>query len=74
MFRYFLRRLFLIPLTLLGIMAVNFLFVQLAPGGPVEHMIAKLQDGGAASRIGGFSVGITPFRQNTAGRRGWIPL
>lgn len=57
MFRYFLRRLFLIPLTLLGIMAVNFLFVQLAPGGPVEHMIAKLQDGGAASRIGGFSGG-----------------
>ncbi len=55
MFRYFLRRLALIPLTLFGIMAVNFLFVQLAPGGPVEQVIAKLQNGAgsAAAKIGG---------------------
>lgn len=55
MFRYFLRRLALIPLTLFGIMAVNFMFVQLAPGGPVEQVIAKLQNGSgsAAAKIGG---------------------
>lgn len=35
------RLLFIIP-TLLGIMVVNFLIVQAAPGGPVEQMIAKM--------------------------------
>ena len=49
MFVYFLRRLALIPLTLFGIMAVNFLFVQLAPGGPVEQVISKLQSGAGNS-------------------------
>ena len=44
MTKYILRRLALIPLTLFGIMAVNFLFAQLAPGGPVEHIAAKLQN------------------------------
>ncbi len=44
MTKYVLRRLALIPLTLFGIMAVNFLFAQLAPGGPVEHIAAKLQN------------------------------
>lgn len=38
---YIIKRLFLIPLTLLGILCVNFLIVQLAPGGPVEHTLAK---------------------------------
>ncbi len=54
---YLLRRLALIPLTLLGIMAVNFMFIQLAPGGPVEQVIAKLQGGGSTlGRISGASV------------------
>lgn len=38
---YILKRLLLIPLTLLGILCVNFLIIQLAPGGPVEHTLAK---------------------------------
>ena len=52
---YILRRLLLIPLTLFGIMAVNFVFVQLAPGGPVEQMLAKVKGQGveATSRISG---------------------
>jgi len=52
---YILRRLLLIIPTLLGILLLNFLLVQLAPGGPVEQMIAKLQgnDAGAGSRVGG---------------------
>jgi microcin C transport system permease protein len=52
---YILRRLLLIIPTLLGILALNFMLVQLAPGGPVEQMIAKLQgtDTGATSRVGG---------------------
>jgi microcin C transport system permease protein len=40
---YLLRRLLLIIPTLLGIMLLNFLIVQAAPGGPVEQMIAKVQ-------------------------------
>ncbi|MGE3770130.1 MAG: microcin C ABC transporter permease YejB [Bdellovibrionales bacterium] len=52
---YIIRRLLLIIPTLLGIMLLNFLLVQLAPGGPVEQMIAKLQglDTAATARIGG---------------------
>ncbi len=55
MLAYITRRLLLIPLTLLGIMAVNFLFVQLAPGGPVEQALAELKGGtvDATSRIAG---------------------
>ena len=39
---YFLKRLIFIPVTLLGIMTINFFFVQLAPGGPVEQMMVRL--------------------------------
>ena len=40
---YIIKRLFLIPLTLLGILAINFAIIQFAPGGPVEYMLAKYQ-------------------------------
>jgi microcin C transport system permease protein len=41
--------------TLFGIMAVSFIIIQFAPGGPVERVIAQLQgqDGGVEARIGG---------------------
>lgn len=38
---YIIKRLLLIPLTLLGILLVNFAIIQLAPGGPVEHTLVK---------------------------------
>lgn len=38
---YIIKRILLIPLTLLGILILNFLIIQLAPGGPVEHTLAK---------------------------------
>lgn len=38
---YILKRLLLIPVTLLGILTINFAIVQLAPGGPVEYVLAK---------------------------------
>lgn len=44
MFAYIIRRLALIPLTLLGIIAVNFIIVQIAPGGPVEQLLAQIKD------------------------------
>ena len=40
---YIIRRLLLVVPTLIGIMTVNFIIIQIAPGGPVEQMIAKLQ-------------------------------
>lgn len=40
---YLLKRFLLIIPTLLGILFLNFLIVQIAPGGPVEQMIAQLQ-------------------------------
>lgn len=40
---YIIKRLLLIPLTLLGILTINFFIVQLAPGGPIEHMLAQYQ-------------------------------
>lgn len=43
MYAYILRRLILLVPTLLGIMVINFLVVQAAPGGPVEQMIARIK-------------------------------
>lgn len=43
MFSYLCKRLFLIAPTLLGIIAINFFIIQLAPGGPVEYMTNKLE-------------------------------
>jgi microcin C transport system permease protein len=45
--RYILRRLVLLPLTLLAIIAVNFAVVQAAPGGPVQALLARTHSPGA---------------------------
>ncbi len=47
MIAYLLRRLFLVIPTLVGIIAINFAVIQLAPGGPVEQMIARIKGEGA---------------------------
>ncbi len=43
---YLVRRLLLIVPTLFGIIAINFVIIQFAPGGPVEQMIAELKGRG----------------------------
>ncbi len=43
MFAYLVRRLLLVIPTLLGIMVLNFLIINAAPGGPVEQLLARLQ-------------------------------
>ncbi len=52
---YILRRVLLMIPTLFGIMAISFVVVQFAPGGPVEQVIAKLtnQGGDSGDRLGG---------------------
>jgi len=54
MLAYIVRRLLLIIPTLLGIMIINFVVIQAAPGGPVEQMIARIkgQDVAATARVG----------------------
>jgi len=46
---YLVRRLLLVIPTLFGIIAINFVVVQFAPGGPVEQMIAELKGHGTGT-------------------------
>lgn len=67
---YILRRLGLIIPTLFGILALNFAVIQLAPGGPVEQAIAKLQglDTGFAASVGGSSGNDSGYQGSDAYR------
>ncbi len=59
MLAYILRRLMLVVPTLFGIMVVNFVIIQAAPGGPVEQMLAQVQGTSidATERFSGSSSG-----------------
>ncbi|MZR29378.1 microcin C ABC transporter permease YejB [Sneathiella litorea] len=61
MFAYILRRILLMIPTLFGIMVLNFVVIQFAPGGPIEQIIAEIQGTavGATARIGGSGRGDT---------------
>ncbi len=70
MLAYIIRRLMLVIPTLLGIMIINFIIVQFAPGGPVEQLIAQMQGlsvdatarfaGGTGEDIEGTQSGLDP--------------
>ena len=49
MFKYFIKRLFLIVPTFIGITGVCFLITTTAPGGPIEQKLAQLRFSGAES-------------------------
>lgn len=55
MLAYIVRRILLMIPTIFGILAISFLIVQFAPGGPVERIVAQLQglDQGATARFSG---------------------
>ena len=55
MLSYILRRILLMIPTIFGIMALSFVVVQFAPGGPIERVIAQLQgtDIDATARFSG---------------------
>ncbi|MDF2366570.1 MAG: microcin C ABC transporter permease YejB [Sneathiella sp.] len=55
------RRILLMIPTLFGIMVLNFVVIQFAPGGPIEQIIAEIQGTavGATARIGGSGTGDT---------------
>ncbi|MBT4988932.1 MAG: microcin C ABC transporter permease YejB [Rickettsiales bacterium] len=43
MLRYISKRILLILPTLIGILFINFIIIQFAPGGPVSHVMAQLK-------------------------------
>ena len=56
---YFIRRLLLIPLTLIGITLLVFAIVRLAPGGPVEQSLQRLMGGDGEVRRSQVEEGIS---------------
>ena len=74
MLAYIFRRLLLIIPTLFGILLINFIIIQAAPGGPVEQMIAKLEGfEGATSRIAGGGAEVSVAGSNYRGAQGLDP-
>ena len=78
MLAYILRRLLLIVPTLFGILLINFIIIQAAPGGPVEQMIAKLEGfdaaaGGATGRIAGGGAEVAAAGNAYRGAQGLDP-
>jgi microcin C transport system permease protein len=73
MLAYLVRRLLLFVPTLFGIMIVNFIVVQAAPGGPVELMLSRLRGEAveATARVGGSGGGET--RASPSGPVGGAP-
>ena len=59
MLAYIIRRVLLMIPTLFGIMVINFVIVQFAPGGPIEQIIAKVSGTAVAAtaRVGGTAAG-----------------
>jgi len=78
-FAYTFRRLLLMIPTLLGIMILNVVIIQAAPGGPIDVMIARIkgQASDATARLGGSPGGevagaptATPMTSGEARYRG----
>ncbi|HEY7609350.1 MAG TPA: microcin C ABC transporter permease YejB [Alphaproteobacteria bacterium] len=45
MFAYIVRRLLLMVPTVVGIMVINFVVINMAPGGPIDRIIAEMRGG-----------------------------
>lgn len=76
---YILRRLLLVIPTLFGIITINFIVVQFAPGGPVEQMIADIKGrgGDATMRMtgsGAETMTAAPTEGPYRGARGLDPV
>ncbi|MCZ6854918.1 MAG: microcin C ABC transporter permease YejB [Gammaproteobacteria bacterium] len=50
--RYILKRLLLLVPTLFGIILINFVIVQFAPGGPIEQIISQMTLGSMSTTAG----------------------
>jgi microcin C transport system permease protein len=70
---YLLRRLLLVIPTLFGIITINFVVVQFAPGGPVEQMVAQLKGHGAVDAMMSGGGGETAMPGGYRGASGLDP-
>lgn len=72
---YILRRLLLIIPTLFGILLLNFVIIQAAPGGPVERMLSEIQglDHGTGSQFAGARTDMLSSDGDYRGSRGLPP-
>ena len=59
MLHYILKRMILMIPTLFFILLINFIIVQIAPGGPVEQAIQQIQNAQG--------LGVNPNNSNTLG-------
>ncbi len=82
MLPYILRRFALMIPTLFGILLLNFVIVQFAPGGPVEQVIAQLSGqsaslgrfaGGGAEIAGGAGIADAGMSEKYRGSQGLDP-
>lgn len=71
MISYILRRLLLIIPTLFGILLLNFIIIQAAPGGPVEQMVLQLTDPNfqsqSSGRVSGASSDMSAAQSSASG-------
>ena len=72
---YLLRRLALLVPTLIGIVAINFAIVQLAPGGPVQQALSEMKGrgAGATERVSGPSSDLQQGASSYRGAAGLDP-
>ncbi len=65
MLSYIIKRLLLILPTVIGIMILNFVIIQAAPGGPIEQMISEISGAGVSvtARITDSGTDFTPQNQ-----------
>jgi microcin C transport system permease protein len=72
MLAYIVRRLLLIIPTLFGIMVINFVIIQAAPGGPVEQLIAEIEGTAVAAtaRVTGTQGDTAQLSQRAGGEGG----
>jgi microcin C transport system permease protein len=72
-YAYIARRLLLMIPTLLGIMLINFVIVQFAPGGPIEQVMAQVQGTAEFSTTRFSGVAGDEVASETRGGRGLDP-
>jgi microcin C transport system permease protein len=72
MLPYLFRRLLLIPPTLLGILLLNFVIIQAAPGGPIEQVMAQMDglDTMSSTRMDSSASGEVASNSDDSGYRG----
>jgi microcin C transport system permease protein len=76
MFSYIIRRLLLMIPTVVGIMLINFVVINMAPGGPIERLIASMQGVGSdvTERVGaGGGREVSGGREDSRASRGIDP-